>query len=52
MEFIQEPKELRFALEPPVVFYRILIPCVILSTEAVFRFAALRPHFHDLPEKN
>ena len=34
MEFIQEPKELRFTLEPPVVFYRIFIPCVILSTEA------------------
>ena len=34
MEFIQEPKELRFTLEPPVVFYRIFIPCAILSTVA------------------
>ena len=34
MEFIQEPKELGFTLEPPVVFYRIFIPCAILSTEA------------------
>ena len=33
MEFIQEPKELEFTLEPPV-FYRIFIPCAILSTEA------------------
>ena len=31
MEFIQEPKELGFTLEPPVVFYRILIPCAVLS---------------------
>ena len=34
MEFIQEPKELGFTLEPPVVFYRIFIPCAILSTKA------------------
>ena len=34
MEFIQEPKELGFTLEPPVVFYRIFIPCAILSTES------------------
>ena len=27
MEFIQEPKELGFTLGPPVVFYRIFIPC-------------------------
>ena len=34
MEFIQEPKELGLTLEPPVVFYRIFIPCAIISTEA------------------
>ena len=34
MEFIQEPTELEFTLEPPVGFYRIFIPCAILSTEA------------------
>ena len=34
MEFIQEPKELGFTLEPPVVFYRIFVPCAILSTES------------------
>ena len=34
MEFIQETKELGFTLEPPVGFYRIFIPCAILSTEA------------------
>ena len=34
MEYIQEPKELGFTLEPPVGFYRIFIPCTILSTEA------------------
>ena len=34
MEFIQEPKELGFTLEPPVVFYRIFIPYAILSTES------------------
>ena len=34
MGFIQEPKELGFTLEPPVVFYRIIIPCTILSTES------------------
>ena len=33
MEFIQETKELGFTLEPPVGFYRIFIPCAILSTE-------------------
>ena len=33
MEFIEELKELGFTLEPPVVFYRIFIPCAILSTE-------------------
>ena len=27
-------KELRFTLEPPVVFYRIFVPCAILSTES------------------
>ena len=34
MEVIQEPKELGFTLEPPVAFYRIFIPCAILSTES------------------
>ena len=34
MEFIQEPKELGFTEEPPVVFYRIFIPCALLSTES------------------
>ena len=34
MEYIQEPKELGFTLEPPVGFYRIFIRCAILSTEA------------------
>ena len=34
MEFIQEPKELGFTLEPLVVFYGIFIPCAILSTQA------------------
>ena len=34
MEFIQEPKELGFSLEPPVVLYRIFMPCAILSTES------------------
>ena len=63
MEFIQEPKELGFTLEPLVVFYGIFIPCAILSTQAgkqrltflldrqFFCFAALRPRFHDLSEK-
>ena len=27
MEFIQEPKELGLTLGPPVIFYRIFIPC-------------------------
>ena len=34
MEFIQEPEELGFTLEPPVAFYRIFIPCAILFTES------------------
>ena len=34
MEFIEEPKELGFTEEPPVVFYRIFIPCALLSTES------------------
>ena len=34
MEFIQEPEELGFTLEPPVVFNRIFIPCAILSAES------------------
>ena len=41
MEFIQEPKELGFTLEPPVVFYRIFIPCAILFTEAGKRLTFL-----------
>ena len=61
MEFIKEPNELGFTLEPPVVFYRIFIPCAILSTESSKQrltflldkqfFASLRPRFHVLPEK-
>ena len=57
MEFISEPKELGFTLEPPVVFYSTFIPCEILSTESsrqrliFFRFAALRPRFHVLLKK-
>ena len=35
MEFISEPKELGFTLEPPVVFYRTFTPCARLdSTES------------------
>ena len=34
LEFTQEPKELGFTLEPPVVFYRIFIPFAIFSTES------------------
>ena len=34
MEFNYEPKELRFSLEPPVVFHRIFVPCAILSAES------------------
>ena len=30
----QIPKELGFTLEPPVFFYRIFIPCAILSTKS------------------
>ena len=34
IEFISEPKELGFTLEPLVVFYSSFIPCEILSTES------------------
>jgi len=56
-EFIQEPRELGFTLDPPVVFYSIFILCTILSTESIkqrltfFRFAELQPRFYVLPEK-
>ena len=57
MGFIQEPKELGFTLEPPVVFYRIFILCAILSTVSSkqrLTFLLDRqfpPRFHVLPEE-